>query len=316
MTAAELPVHETFFVAGANCLLATNSPDIVNSISELHPSTKKSSPRSFEMNVFVNSSIAGDRQAAPHFRGSNHLVFAAFGDQEMFAFDLQRNTGFGVVSAERAQDRHFWNQLLLPIAVGVLGATMGIVPFHAACLDRSGKALMLVGPSGSGKSTLAVALTQHGFSLISDDWTYVTRKGAKLNAYGLRAPVKLLPDAVNHFGALRSLRPARSLNGEMAYEVDAQDVFGSHVQFQSEPARLLFLERVAAAGCDLIPYSRDDAREFFESSAERLPAEFASAMAGRSQIIDELTRLNCWLLRTGDSPDDTAHAVSRFCEGL
>jgi hypothetical protein len=44
----------------------------------------------------------------------------------------------------------------------------GLAPLEAACLERSGRALLLGSLPGAGKSTLALALADHGFRLMSD----------------------------------------------------------------------------------------------------------------------------------------------------
>jgi len=315
ITTQELQIHAGFFVAGATCKLATNSRVVADSLFRVGAPACAVSPRSFEMSVLVDSSIVRNTEAAPHFRGLHHLVFAVFNQRETFSFDLSRNAMFGVVSPETAQDDRFWNRLLLPIAIGVLGTMIEVVPFHAACLDESGRALMIVGPSGSGKSTLAVALAKRGFSLVADDWTYITLDSGQLRAHGLRAPVKLLPTATDFFPELGRFEPAKSLNGEIAYEVDAAEAFSAQFRLVSEPSQLLFLQRVEEPVCDFSRFSGGEAKRFFETSAERLPAEFASAAAKRSQTIDELTKLDCWLIRTGLPPDATAQAVRRFCDG-
>lgn len=313
--AAQLTIRANIFAGGATCVLATNSQDVADSFSRIHSFAETISESSFELNVLVDPLLLRDGLLNPHFRGMDHLVFAIFNGWETFVFDLDRNAVFGVVSVRTAQDSHFWNGVLLPVAVGLLGITMGIVPLHAACLDRNGEGLLLAGLSGAGKSTLAMGLTQRGFSLISDDWTYVTRHDGPLTAHGLRAPVKLLPDSNRFFPQIQAFRPHRSLNGEMAFEVDAEEVFGARVGLMSRPLRLLLLERVATSGCEFVPLIQDDVRRFFESTAERLSAEFASAAANRSNVIEKIAELDCWLLRSGASPSDTAEAVTRFCDG-
>lgn len=56
---------------------------------------------------------------------------------------------------------------------------------HASCIARDGRALLIAGPSGSGKSDLALRLIDRGATLISDDYTILTRVGSQLMA---RAP--------------------------------------------------------------------------------------------------------------------------------
>lgn len=53
---------------------------------------------------------------------------------------------------------------------------------HATCVALDGRAVLLLGPSGSGKSDLALRLFDHGFRLVSDDQTIVSRNDGRLIA--------------------------------------------------------------------------------------------------------------------------------------
>lgn len=53
---------------------------------------------------------------------------------------------------------------------------------HASSVARDGRSVLLVGPSGSGKSDLALRLVDHGFTLVSDDRTIVSKERGKLFA--------------------------------------------------------------------------------------------------------------------------------------
>ena len=53
---------------------------------------------------------------------------------------------------------------------------------HATSVCRDGRAVLLLGPSGSGKSDLALRLFDHGFRLVSDDRTLISRDGERLIA--------------------------------------------------------------------------------------------------------------------------------------
>ena len=165
---------------------------------------------------------------------------------------------------------------------------------------------------GAGKSTLATALAQCGFALVSDDWTYVSRTSVSLVAHGLLAPVKLLPDVARFFPRLHDFKPGKTLNGEMAYELDPQMFAGVSVKDVSKPRWIFFLERTAARGCHFVPCRPDFVTEFFEQSAERLPSELTDAQKTRSTVIRELSQCPSWILRTGESPAETASALSEF----
>lgn len=301
-------------MVGARCDLSTNSWGILSSLSrwEAPPAAERS--YSFELNVIVDPEAKSDRSATPHFRGFHHLVFGSFGADESFVFDLLRRKVSGVVSEETAGDERFWNTRLLPTAIGLLGATIGVVPLHCACLDKDGEGLLLAGDSGTGKSTLAVALSRCGFGIVSDGWTYVGKNRNDLAAYGILAPVKLLPDAVRHFPELDGLNAARASNGEIAFEVDAAVAFGAEVCCESHPRWLVFLERVETSGCEIVPFRGEPAQAFFESNAERLPIQLKEAAKTRAELIETLTETDCWLARYGGPPHLAAEALSQFCE--
>jgi hypothetical protein len=313
---ALLPLHADLLIAGAHCALATNSEEILAAVSRWRCSSRPRSGRTFDMDILLDPSLPREQdvKTQTHFRGLHHLVFATIGTYEVFTFDLMRRRVVGAVSAASASDAQFWNSHWLPITVGVMGTTVGVVPLHSACLERNGQGLLLAGLSGAGKSTLSVALARCGFSLISDDWTYISQEADALIAHGLSAPVKLLPDAVQHFPELHGRTPKQWFNGELAFELDPEEICQAAAKSNSHPRWLMLLERGSKSGCDFEPFRAADAREFFEDSAERLPDELPEASATRSAMIRAVTNCECWRVRSGESPQATAEAISRFCE--
>lgn len=53
---------------------------------------------------------------------------------------------------------------------------------HASCVAWLGRGVLIIGPSGSGKSALALSLMAYGATLIADDRTMLTRRGADILA--------------------------------------------------------------------------------------------------------------------------------------
>lgn len=316
MNRCALPLHADLCIAGAHCSLSTNSQGVLNALSRWRCAGRTQSGRTFEMDVLLDPSLPCDRdlKTQTHFRGLQHLVFATVGNHEVFTFDLLRKRVVGAVSSASADDPAFWNSHWVPITIGVMGTTVGVAPLHSACLDYNGKGLLLAGVSGAGKSTLSVALTKCGFSLISDDWTYISKDGNELLAHGLSAPVKLLPDAARFFPELNLQSPKMWFNGELAFELDPQDIGHPQAKSASHPYWVMFLERTSKSGCDFTSYDTAHAAKFFESNAERLPDELPEASATRSAMIQAVTDRECWRVRSGESPQVTAEFISRFCE--
>lgn len=53
---------------------------------------------------------------------------------------------------------------------------------HASCVAIGGRAVLLAGASGCGKSDLALRLIDRGAALVSDDYTSLVERGARLFA--------------------------------------------------------------------------------------------------------------------------------------
>jgi hypothetical protein len=240
------------------------------------------------------------------------VVTASFGTSNIFVFDILRRTLSASISTTAAKDVRFWREKLIPISLGVLGAAMGLVPMHCACLESEGDGLLIAGLSGAGKSTLSVALSQNGFSYVSDDWTYMSRHHNSLMAFGTSAPVKLLPDAASHFPNLTRYDLQKSMNGELAYEVDIVEAFNARVEKACEPRWLMFLERLPHSEVEFVPIESSIARNYLNSSVETLPIELSEASAMRSLTLEVVSKLPCWLLRYGGTPQVAAEHLSVF----
>jgi hypothetical protein len=304
-----LPIRFELQVAGAICRVATNSHAVGQVLRNWQRHESVCPAGEFSMQVLVTDR-ACKRQEIPHFRGLHHLVIASFGGGNVFVFDVARRNVVATVAEEVAGDQLFWDRLLLPIAMGVLGAAVGVVPVHCACLAVDGAGLLIAGPSGAGKSTLSVALAQSGFSFLSDDWTYLSQTGGQLTAHGMSTPAKLLPDCERFFPFLAEypIRPA--LNQEMAFELPPREL-NTQVELSCRPRWFLFLQR-STGECQLDPICPDEARRYVESSLERMPPELAEIAQRRAVIIEEIPRLSCWKLTYGGPPAVAVRGLQEF----
>lgn len=306
-----LPYKKELCFAGALCTLRTNSHDFANSLEPLSISTSGAGTSQFAMRIVVDES---SRQAAehPHFRGLHHVVTATFGSSNVFVFDVLRKKVSASISGVVARDYLFWKEKLIPISLGILGAAIGLVPMHCACLESEGDGLLIAGMSGAGKSTLSVALSLNGFNYIADDWTYLSQQNGRLVAHGTSAPVKLLPDAVNHFRRLHSCDLHTSMNGELAYEVDIAETFGARTEQGCEPRWLIFLERTSRLGGNFTPISPAAARTYLNSNVERLPVQLSEAAVIRKHIMERVSQLPSWRFSYGGTPQFGTEQLREF----
>lgn len=135
--------------------------------------------------------------------------------------------------------------------------------FHAAVVDRDGKALVLPGAPGSGKSTLCAALIHRGWRLLSDELTLVRPADGKLSA--IARPVSLKDESI---GIIRRFAPAAVLGpvledthkGDTAHmRPPAESV--RRADELSRPAWIVFPRYTAGAEARLAPLPK--ARAFF-----------------------------------------------------
>src|SRR5262249_35560133 len=252
----------------------------------------------------------------PHFRGLDHLVYAAFDFENALLVDLGKRRVIGRFSPAMAADLTYLDRGVFPALFGVVSPSLGITALDCACIARNGNTLLLAGTSGSGKSTLSLALAQNGFNFLSDDWTYLSRQGSELIAWNSMSRLKLLPDARAHFAELAALEPAVSVNGELAYEVDPGEVFGVRRSKRAEPRWVLFLERQSNPQFSLIEVPSTEAAMRLGGDFEELPAMLCDARLLSEETVMSLATRRCWVLRYGGNPQDIAQALSRFCESV
>jgi len=290
--------------------LHTNSAALAENIGQL-PEWRGAA--ACDLHVDVNT--GDDAPVGPaRFRGMHHAAVASFGAGNVFAFDLQRRCVCAKVSQRIGEDQEFWQRTMLPIMAGLLGPTIGLLALHSACLARDGDGVLIAGQSGAGKSTLAVALAQRNFDYISDDWTYCTMASGMLTAHGMAARVKLLPDAARHFPQLQHRTTHVSMNGEVAFEVHADEAFGARLQQRCRPRMLVFFERDADRTARFLPLDGAAARRYMEANVERLPVQLEWAGKIRSSLMDEIASLPCWKFTCGGEPGWIAQQLETFFE--
>jgi len=307
---AELRRRYDLRIAGAVCRLSTNSRRLGETLCRWEAAEVETSAAAFSMHILVAGEGSANT-APPHFRGMKHVVIASFGEDNLFVFDLARRHVAAKVTEAIAVDANFWDRILLPITMGVLGPAVGVLPVHAACVAMEGEGVLIAGASGAGKSTLSVALAQSGFNYLSDDWTYLAVERGRLLAHGMGVPAKLLPDALQHFPFLARYRVGMALNQEPAYEVPAQEI-AAQVESSCAPRWFLFLERSTKKGCHVEPVSPEQARSYVERSVERLPPELDDMRRMRRAIIEQISLLSCWKLSYAGPPQTAVAALQQF----
>jgi len=311
------PLIEYFNAAGSICSVSTNSESIHLAARDIFVPIPTVPPTvDADMLLWVDFSARSTPPwPAAHFRGLGHLVYAAFDLENTVLVDLRGRRAIGRFSPAMASDRGYLRRVVFPTLFGIFTDVISVAPLHCACVERRSRGLLLTGASGSGKSTLSLALAQRGLGFLSDEWTYFSWRGGSLMAWGLPTPLKLLPDACDFFPMLSSMQPAVSLNGELAYEIEPEVVFGIRRSAWAEPAWLVFLERQRSHGFNLARVSAKEAAAEFEEHVDYFTMHGLSE--GRDLLVKTLRglgALSCWRLRYGGEPDSVARDLVEFLE--
>ena len=308
-------LRESYLVTGAHFAIATNSAEILaaarNSFRQVVET--ETSP-ALTMRLWVDPAARSHLPwPEPYFRGLGHLVYAGFDHENSMLLDLRRRRIVGRLSQSMAQDEAYWQRVVFPALVGLASEALNVAVLHCACVERDGKGLLFAGESGSGKSTLSLATAQNGFAFLSDDWTYFSFAERRLRAWGLATPLKLLPDTVDFFPELRAVEAGVALNGERAYEVDPESVFGIRRAFRCEPHWLVFLQRQEKPEHTFVRVSSAQAAASLESDLVSVPPEMSSLREIQQATIQSLVEHECWLLRYGENPQEIAQVLLGFC---
>jgi hypothetical protein len=107
----------------------------------------------------------------------------------------------------------------------MLGISRNFFSTHAACVQKNNVSLILQGKAGSGKSTLAYACLRNGYKLLAEDVVHIKFNGDENTLWGSPWKFHLLPDVINFFPELTSLKPRFQINGELKLELDIEDYF-------------------------------------------------------------------------------------------
>lgn len=298
--------------AGRPILLRTNAPRIAAYVGDFFPTADDANlsiAPVAEVTLVVKDKDSARDAASPWFRGRGEFAVARFTPWDTLWFNLRTRAVFGTFSTAMAADRERWRRHIFPTLLGILAATIDIVPVHAACLSQNNRGFLLTGPSGTGKSTLAVSLSKRGYAFLSDDWTCLTSNATDVEAWSLPMPVKLLPDAARFFPELQACHVGVSLNGEMAYEVSPEHGLGLFQQKSCTVAGVVLLQRTETRGCSISEIDEEEAIEHLVEDLEPLEGHLAACYERQVSIIRRLKNIACFRVCFNDHPHAVAQAL-------
>ncbi len=215
-----------------------------------------------------------------------------------------------VVSPQMLRFPYHTRYELIEFAVFTLAArAQRLVPLHAACIGRRGRALLLIGPSGSGKSTVALHCLLDGFDFLSEDSVFISPD--TMLATGVSNFVHIRADSLRWLGkspeaaAIRKSPVIRRRSGIKKFELD----------LRREGFRLAKSPLKIASVVFLSPENAGDDSLLKSMSKSALLANLADTQGyGASQpqwreFYRNLTHLNAFELRRGRHPHEAVNTL-------
>lgn len=214
------------------------------------------------------------------------------------------------VLGEDEEDLWLLSHPLFTIPLMEMLKRRGLYGLHAGGLARNGRALLLPGTSGAGKSTLTLALARAGFGLLGDDTLFLARRDGDLRVLAFPDEFDLTDQTVSFFPELASLLDSPLPAGWRKRQLRAEEVYGTGIVWEAEPALLVFPRVSGARESVLHPISKDEA--LLELVPNVLLTEPRSSQAHLDALADLAARCGCYRLDTGSDLDGAVRLLGEL----
>lgn len=186
--------------------------------------------------------------------------------------------------------------------------------FHAAVLERNGRALVLPAPSGSGKSTLCAALVFSGWRLLSDELTLVSPEDGLVVPHP--RPVSLKNASIDVIRAFApqvnfASRVEETVKGVVAHFPAPEDAI-RRSQEKAEPGWLVMPRYLAGAPARLRRMERAQA---FVAMVENAFNYDVFGAEGFELLASVVGRSACFSFEYGEIRE-AVHLFGRLADGL
>ncbi len=292
---ADLPLRRRCYPLGFAVDVWTNSERVLEAAAESWPGAAQ--PYA-ELPLRIEIGVAGDDSesptAPPIFRSRSNLLSIVSSAEDSVVCDFGAGYAFGWVRPSTVADVSFFRYHFLEAAALALLDQLHFAPVHGALVVRTGCGVVLCGGSFAGKSTLAYACARKGWTLVSDDATYLMRNRMKLFAVGHSHMLRFRPDAPQLFPELQGRSVATRPNGKAGIEVFTRDLPEIRTAPGASIHHLVFLSRADHGSARLSAWSRAEALSWLTDAS---PYGQEVVRTAQRAAYERLTRLPVWRLR-------------------
>ena len=262
-----LPVQAVFHPLGFPVEIATNSVGVLVAGDENWRLFKKAFPvPPIQLRIAVQED--GEEPCPPlpppTCRGQRNLVMFVAGARDFAVCDLTAGFASCWLTPATARNSAYLRYQFLDAMALLLIESLYATPVHAACVAFEGHGVLLCGESGAGKSSLSFACARRGWTLVSDDASFLLRGGESRVVVGNPHYLHLRESATELFPDLKSRQLASRTNGEIAIELATSNMPEIVTATQSRADFLVFLNRQPSGPPSLRAFPRERARRCLE----------------------------------------------------
>jgi hypothetical protein len=309
---AALSLKRVFHPLGFPIEVMTNSGDMLAAAEESWGGLRQMFVEPpLQLRIALGDGGSGACPPAPVHRAQRNLL-AIVADSRNFAL-CDRGQGFACawIDADPVAHRRYLRYHFLESIALCMLSCFYITPLHAACVEFEGSGVLLCGNSGAGKSSLAFACARAGWKFISDDASYLVRRGSGRVVTGNSRQVRLRPSAGELFPEVKDFTPTPWTAGKPSIEIPTvllpQVTTASHTTVEY----IIFLNRVDGSAPSLLPFPREVAQQW----AAQSPAATGDNDEGQAASLRHLLDAKLFELRYSGLESAVDHLKTMISSG-
>lgn len=304
-----MPHRRAFHVLGARLIIDSNSRELMAVAAQAFEGLPRHSwPQSLTLHVSLAldpAEPARSDRPPPQMRLSSGrgMLHGTMGAGNLVVIAPRERSASIVVTRDMLRfPYHLRYELIEFVALTLAARAQSLVPLHAACIGREGKAVLLLGDSGAGKSTLTLLCALAGFQIIAEDSVFVAPESLRATGLARYLHVKETSVAlVRHPAQRTAIRRApvirrRSGARKFAYDLRA----GGHALAPKPLTLCAVIRLMPARRCNLL--SALDRPAMLKHVRSTQP--YARALPGWPAFERALVRLPAFSLARAKDPAD------------
>jgi hypothetical protein len=263
----DLPLKRVFHPLGFSVEVITNSEVILVAAEESWGGMHRVfSEPPLELRIALSEDGSGVCPPAPVYRAQRNLLSIVADARNFAVCDRDQGFAFAWIDADPVEYQSYLRyHFLESIALNLLSAFC-VTPLHAACVEFHDKGVLLCGNSGAGKSSLAFACARAGWKYISDDASYLVRRGSTRLIAGNSHQVRIRPSARELFPEVKGFMPTPWAAGKPSIEIPTLLLPYVTTASHTTVEYIIFLNRIEGAAAELVPFSKEVARHWANQS--------------------------------------------------